>query len=46
MKSYKFKIGKNELEMIAPSYEAAYFNAQEYANYYGWKGKIILLESK
>ena len=43
MKVYTFKIGSKKLELTAPSFEAAYNYAESYAAYYGWKGKIVLI---
>jgi hypothetical protein len=43
MKNYKFKIGSNVLELMAPSYEAAYHFAENMKAHYNWKGKIVLI---
>ncbi len=43
MKNYTFKIGSNVLELMAPSYEAAYHCAENMKAHYNWKGKIVLI---
>jgi hypothetical protein len=44
MKNYKFKIGSKVLELIAPSVESAYHNAESYKIHFGWKGTVKLIE--
>jgi len=44
MKNYKFRIGTKELELIAPSVESAYHNAESYKIHFGWKGTVKLIE--
>jgi hypothetical protein len=43
MKNYTFKIGSNVLELMAPSFEAAYHCAENMKAQYNWKGKIVLI---
>jgi len=44
MKTYTFKIGAKTLELISPSVESAYLNAESFKLSYGWKGRVILIE--
>jgi hypothetical protein len=46
MKTYKFRIGSKTLELTAPSIDSAYLNAESYKVYFGWKGKVTLVEIK
>ena len=43
MKNYKFKIGVKNLELIAPSIEAAYKAAKNIKIGINWKGSIKLI---
>jgi len=44
MQTFKFKIGKKEIEITAPDIDWAYHSAYEYAILFNWRGKITFIK--